>query len=99
MSPMKMFEYMAAGKPLVAQHHAVLEHVLRDGQKLPVHPPADDARAMAEAVGRLAGDAGLRARLGEAARRDVGPYTWRNRARDVLERFFDPGAFRAGTTA
>ncbi len=98
MSPMKMFEYMAAGKPLVAQHHAVLEHVLRDGQNCLFTPP-DDARAMAEAVGRLAGDAGLRARLGEAARRDVGPYTWRNRARDVLERFFDPGALRAGTTA
>ncbi len=83
-SPMKMFEYMAAGKPIVASDLAVLREVLTHDENalLCAH---DDVRAWAGALSRLAGDAGLRERLGAAARADLKTrYTWSARARRVI---------------
>jgi glycosyltransferase involved in cell wall biosynthesis len=63
-----LFEYLAAGRPLVAARTGVVSEVLHDG----VHAllvPAGDADALAAALARLLDDAALRARLGEAGRR------------------------------
>jgi glycosyltransferase involved in cell wall biosynthesis len=38
--------------------------------------PAGDHDALARAIGRLASEPGLRARLGEAGTRDVGAFTY-----------------------
>ena len=65
-----VFEYLAAGRPLIASRVGAAAEVLVDG----VHAllvPAGDADALAAALRRLLADAGLRARLGEAARRLV----------------------------
>jgi len=62
-----LFEYLAAGRPLIAARTGVVPEVLADD----VHAllvPAGDAAALAEALARLVGDARLRARLGRAAR-------------------------------
>jgi glycosyltransferase involved in cell wall biosynthesis len=62
-----LFEYLAAGRPLVAARTGVVPEVLTDG----VHAllvPAGDAGALATALGRLLADAALRERLGAAAR-------------------------------
>lgn len=84
MSPLKMFEYMAAGKPIVCSDLPVLREVLEDGRNALLADP-DDLDAWARAVARLA-DPGLRRRLGEAARADVlREYTWTQRARRMLE--------------
>jgi len=62
-----LFEYLAAGRPLIAARTGVVPEVLVDG----IHAllvPAGDAGALAEALKRLLADAELRARLGAAAR-------------------------------
>jgi glycosyltransferase involved in cell wall biosynthesis len=87
MSPMKMFEYMAAGKPIVASHHAVLDRVLGHEESCLFTPP-DDPAAMADALRRLARDPELCGRLGAQARRSVTPFTWANRARAIVSAFF-----------
>jgi glycosyltransferase involved in cell wall biosynthesis len=75
-SPLKVYEYMAAGLPLVASRLGQLVELIRhevDGLLC----PAGDAAALAEALGRLRADPGLRRRLGGAARaRVLAEHTW-----------------------
>jgi glycosyltransferase involved in cell wall biosynthesis len=66
-SPLKVYEYMAAGLPVVASRIGQLEQTIVDGVTGLLVPPGD-AAALAAALGRLEADAGLRARLGQAAR-------------------------------
>jgi glycosyltransferase involved in cell wall biosynthesis len=63
-----LFEYMAAGRPLIAARTGVVPEVLTDGKQA-LLVPAGDAAALADALARLLDDAELRARLGRAARR------------------------------
>ncbi|CTQ31886.1 glycosyltransferase family 4 protein [Jannaschia rubra] len=82
-SPLKIYEYMAAGLPVVASRVGHLEEVIDPGTGL-LCPP-DDAGALADALARLAADPDLRARLGDAARADVlAHHTWDGVARRVL---------------
>ena len=62
-----LFEYLAAGRPLIAARTGVVPEVLHDGEDA-LLVPAGDAEALAGAIERLAGDAALRARLGAAGR-------------------------------
>jgi glycosyltransferase involved in cell wall biosynthesis len=83
-SPMKMFEYMAAGKAIVSSDLPVLREVLRDGFTALLVPP-DDAEAWEIVVRQLVDDQGLRRRLGNAARADfLAAHTWAARAERVL---------------
>lgn len=63
-----LFEYLAAGRPLVAARTGVVPEVLADGKQA-LLVPAGDAAALAAALARLLDDADLRARLGKAGRR------------------------------
>jgi glycosyltransferase involved in cell wall biosynthesis len=83
-SPLKVFEYMAAGRAIVAPDQPNIREVLRDGETALLFDPADPT-SLWRAVERLVGDAGLRARLGAAARADVlaRDRTWAGNARRV----------------
>jgi glycosyltransferase involved in cell wall biosynthesis len=65
-----VFEYLAAGRALIASRVGVVPEILEDGEHA-LLVPAGDAAALADAIARLAGDRGLRARLGAAGRRLV----------------------------
>jgi len=65
-----VFEYLAAGRALVASRVGVVPEILRHGEHA-LLVPAGDAGALADAIGRLLGDPALRARLGAAGRRLV----------------------------
>lgn len=83
-SPMKMFEYMASGVPLVSSDLPVLQEVLHDGANALI-APADDVAAWAAAVRRILDEPGLGARLAASARRDLeAHYTWDARVSRVL---------------
>ncbi|MBI4772390.1 MAG: glycosyltransferase family 4 protein, partial [Chloroflexi bacterium] len=82
-SPLKLFEYMAAGRPIVASDLPSLREVLRDGENALLVRP-DDAGALAEGVRRVLTDAALAERLGAQARRDAQGYTWQARARRII---------------
>ena len=85
-SPLKLFEYMAAGKAIVASNlPAIAEILTNDINAVLVEP--GDAEALAAGIRTLAADADLRNRLGDAARRDVAEYSWKRRA-ERLEALF-----------
>lgn len=84
-SPMKMFEYMAAGRAILSSNLPVLHEVL-DARTALFCPP-EDARAWIEAFGRLLEDVPFRERLGAAARAEVQKYAWIERARASLAGF------------
>jgi glycosyltransferase involved in cell wall biosynthesis len=84
-SPLKLFEYMAAGKAIVAPDQPNIREVLVDGvTALLFDPAAPDA--MWTAIRRLAADPPLRGRLGAAASTEVArrAYTWRANAERVV---------------
>lgn len=84
-SPLKVFEYMAAARAIVAPDQPNLREVLRHGETaLLFDPAAPDG--FWQAVARLAGDAELRQRLGDAARAEIlaRDMTWAGNARRVV---------------
>ncbi len=75
-SPLKIFEYMAAGLPVVASATGQIPEIIQDGERGLLSRPGD-ADNLALTLVRLAGDSGLRARLGTSARAAaVRQYTW-----------------------
>jgi glycosyltransferase involved in cell wall biosynthesis len=85
-SPLKLFEYMAAGRAIVASDLPSIREVLTDGATALLVAPGD-ARAMAAAIDRLAADPSLRTRLGTAAHAAAADYSWTRRA-ERLEGLF-----------
>lgn len=70
LSPMKLFEYMAAGTAVIASAVGQLAKVIYDGHNGLLVPPGD-APALSAALQQLIGDPGLRSRLGWQAREDA----------------------------
>lgn len=97
LSPMKVFEYMAAGLAVVATRSGQLGEVLTDGRNARLVGPGDSP-AMAAALVALLGDRGLRARLGAQARQDaVDRHSW-DRYASCLEQVY-AAAIAAGAPA
>lgn len=86
-SPMKVLEYMAMGKAIVAPDMDNLRDILTDSVD-GVLFTAEDVDALTVAIGRLIGDAELRRGLGAAARRKIEQErTWLHNARDVVRMY------------
>lgn len=84
-SPLKMFEYLATGRPVVASDLPVLRCALRDADNA-LLVPSDDAEAFCRAIMRLRENAGLAARLGAQGRADfLTLHTWEARATRILD--------------
>jgi glycosyltransferase involved in cell wall biosynthesis len=64
--PLAILEAMAAGLPVLATPVGAIADVVEDGEHGILVPP-DDVETLADAITRLAADAGLRERLGTAA--------------------------------
>ncbi len=84
MSPLKMFEYMASGTPIVASDLPTLREVLHDGRNALVFPPGD-ARALAAAVESVFREPAAARAMAERALEDVKRYTWEERAARIVE--------------
>ncbi len=75
-SPLKIFEYMSSGLPVVAPALPRIAHLVEHGQEGLLYDPADP-RTLDAALVQLT-DPALRRRLGDAARaRAVAQYSWR----------------------
>lgn len=83
-SPLKIFDYMAAARPIVAPDQPNIREVLQHCHTALLFDPADPA-AMWAAIRCLASDPELRDRLGRAARAELEArdYTWTGDARRV----------------
>ncbi len=79
-SPLKLFEYMAAGRAIVASDLPGWSDVVQQ-EETALLVPAGDADALAAAIQRLRDDEALREKLGTNARqRAMQHYTWAARA-------------------
>ncbi|HLJ67321.1 MAG TPA: glycosyltransferase family 4 protein [Chloroflexota bacterium] len=83
-SPLKVYEYMAAGLPVVASDAGDIAALVRDGETGLLSPPADVA-ALAHQLRHLAADHQLRTRLGAVGRSEAERHTWQANARLVVE--------------
>ena len=82
-SPLKVFEYMAAAKPIVATEIPSVLEILEPGRNSVTVPPDDPGKFFA-ALSSLIGDPDLRARISKNALSDVREYTWEKRAEKIL---------------
>ncbi len=87
-SPLKLFEYMAAGRAIVASDLPAWSDVASNEESALLLPPEDIA-AWAAAIKRLKDDPKLRRRLGERAREvALARYTWSVRAERILAHIY-----------
>jgi glycosyltransferase involved in cell wall biosynthesis len=83
-SPLKIFEYMACGLPVVAPRIERLTQIVRDGKEGLLYDAAD-RHGLADSLERLSSE-GLRRALGAAARaRAVEQFTWQSHCRQLDE--------------
>jgi glycosyltransferase involved in cell wall biosynthesis len=83
-SPLKLFEYLALGKAIVAPRQPNIEEVLRDGDNALLFDP-HDKESLASALTRLCQDTDLRRALAARARATIGALdlTWNGNAQRV----------------
>jgi glycosyltransferase involved in cell wall biosynthesis len=82
-SPLKLYEYMAASRPIVASDLPSLREVLRHGQNAWLVRP-DAPGALAEGIRHLLSEPELAHQLAAQARRDVAGCTWDARAAQIV---------------
>jgi glycosyltransferase involved in cell wall biosynthesis len=81
--PNKLFEYMGAGLPIVASAFPELTRVI-EGALAGVTFDPEVPESIAAAVNRVLGDADLRARMSENARKASLIYNWENEEKSLL---------------
>lgn len=87
-SPLKLFEYLAMGRAIVAPASPNLMEVLTDGENAVLFD-IDQADGMVRAIERICNDGELRRRVAEGARRTIVQrrLTWDNNAQRVVALF------------
>jgi glycosyltransferase involved in cell wall biosynthesis len=96
-SPLKLFEYLAAGLAVVAAEIPGVTELV--DERTAVLVPPGDAEALARAVASLAADERRRERLGRAGRALAERHTWGHRARRILDELGAPAAPLVGAEA
>lgn len=81
-SPLKLFEYMASGRPLVASDLPSLREILGSEHAILIKP--NDPRALAEGIKRVMADESLAQKIAAEALRSVQKYSWQSRAKRIL---------------
>lgn len=82
MSPLKMFEYMAAGVPIVATDLPSVREVLNDSNAAIV--PPDDLTALTNGLIRTMRDYKIAKKKAAQAQEDVKEYSWQKRAEAII---------------
>jgi glycosyltransferase involved in cell wall biosynthesis len=81
-SPMKLFEYMASGVPVVASDLPSIREILSENNSVLFIP--DDANSLADAIKKILGNPALADKISKQALSDVQKYTWNNRAKEII---------------
>lgn len=80
--PLKLFFYMASGRPIVAGDTPDVREVLKHGENALLCRP-DCADSLVEGIRAVMGDATLAGRLGATAQADSRDFTWHARAQRI----------------
>jgi len=81
-SPLKLFEYMASGRPIIASDLPSIREILNQKNSLLVEP--DNIGHLAEAVTKIINDPAKSDQHARKALEDVKSYTWKNRVIKIL---------------
>jgi glycosyltransferase involved in cell wall biosynthesis len=81
-SPMKLFEYMAAQRPIIASDLPSLREVL--DEKSAVFFIPDDPHSLAGAIKKLLSNTDLMNELAKKGRENVQSYTWDSRTKNII---------------
>jgi len=81
-SPIKMFEYMASGIPIIASDMPSIREVLNDTKATLI--PAGNARVLADTIIKSTTDYSKFTAKAEVARNEVKAYTWSNLASKIV---------------
>lgn len=81
-SPLKLFEYMTSGVPIVASDLFSLREVLNDKNCLFVKP--DDIQSFVNGIHSIISDSDLGSLLAKQASIDVKGYTWENKVKNII---------------
>jgi len=84
MSPLKLFEYMAAGVPTVASDLPSVREILQHDRNAWLVPPGN-SEALGQAILAMLRDPARASRIAKTAKEEVRQYTWRKRAQGILE--------------
>lgn len=82
-SPLKLFEYMAANKPIIASDFPSHREILSENNAVLVEP--DNPIALAEGIQKVLDNPELAKRISDQAHKDVQEYTWDKRAERILK--------------
>ncbi len=85
-SPMKMFDYLAAGRAILSSDLPVIHEVLNETNAVFCLP--ENTQAWAQKLGELIQNTALRETLGKQARQDAMKYTWLHRAENAVANLF-----------
>lgn len=85
-SPLKLFEYMASGRPIVASDLPSIREILNETNAVLVEP--NDPEELAEGIKKIAKDDILAKNLAAQASKDVAQYSWEKRAERIIKEFF-----------
>lgn len=83
-TPLKLFEYMASGVPIVASRIPSIELYLADGENALLTKP-DDPGELASGIRRALSDLEASRRVGARAKEEARAYSWESRSRTILE--------------
>lgn len=81
-SPLKLFEYMVSGVPIVASDLPSIREIATSEEVLFVEP--NNSQALAEGIVQVLNDPQLSSRLGKGAYQKGTEYSWENQARKIL---------------
>lgn len=82
-SPIKLFEYMASGVPIVSSDLPSLREILSEKNAFFVE--ADNAKSLASGIRIVTNNSGISDLMARNALEEVQKFTWQNRANNVLE--------------
>jgi len=84
-SPIKMFEYMASGKPIIASKLPSIEEVLSENNATLISP--GNYKSLIKELMKFKADPNLYKNKADVAKNDVLAYTWSNHAKKLMKFF------------
>ncbi len=81
-SPLKLFEYMASDRPIIASDLPSFRDVLNNNNSVLVE--SNNAESLIQAIRRIINNEDFGKRIATTAHRNVEKYSWDNRAKNIL---------------
>ncbi|MFA6322567.1 MAG: glycosyltransferase family 4 protein [Candidatus Buchananbacteria bacterium] len=82
-SPMKLFEYMAAGRPIVASDLPSIREILSDDCATLVLP--DSVESLVAGIKKILNDDSLATKMAAQSYQKIGEYTWEKRTKKIID--------------